>query len=43
MLGNFLGAFSLVRDKLNERLRKLFETKSAGAQTREPKIFDSVR
>lgn len=37
------GAFSLVRDKLNERLRKLFESKSARGEQTEPKIFDSVR
>ena len=41
--GYLLGAFSLVRDKLNERLRKLFEAKTVNGQQSEPKIFDSVR
>jgi membrane metallo-endopeptidase-like protein 1 len=34
------GSFSIVRDKLNERLRKLFE---ADTKPDEPKIFQSVR
>ncbi len=37
------GAFSLIRDKLNERLRKLLESQPAGGEQKEPKIFNSVR
>jgi len=35
-----VGTFSVLRDKLNERLRTLFESDKKGP---EPKIFDSVR
>ena len=34
------GVFSMVGDKLNERLRKVFESKAVAGQ---PKIYDSVR
>merc|ERR1711971_92082 len=34
------GAFSIVRDKLNERLRKIFEAKSLAT---EPKVYEQVR
>jgi len=34
------GAFSIVRDKLNERLRKIFETENSAT---DPKVYGSVR
>ena len=34
------GSFSIVRDKLNERLRKIFEAKSLAT---EPKVYEHVR
>jgi len=34
------GSFSIVRDKLNERLRKIFEAESTAT---EPKVYNSVR
>jgi hypothetical protein len=40
VVARLLGVFSMVGDKLYERLRKVFESRSVAS---EPKVYDSVR